>query len=170
MPFVRRLIFKGENNCEMAQQHWNRLVFFDQYFHPPSVEWKKKKKNEQQIYHYHLSCVQIQKRDRLWHSGRQPYLFIFFFSFNASLAWLGPVRKHVLPDLLSTGTVVLTAFYAVIAELLIRSASHWWTNAVPYQQYISSAYSITLLIWLSFAQFKKYTKLPNVDNIQCRER
>lgn len=46
MPFVRSLIFKGENKCEMPQQHSNGSVFSDQYFHPPIAvrEEKKKKK------------------------------------------------------------------------------------------------------------------------------
>lgn len=38
MSFVRHLIFKEENNCEMAQQHSNWSFYFDQYLHPPAVD------------------------------------------------------------------------------------------------------------------------------------
>lgn len=32
----------------------------DQYSHPPTVDREGKKKDEEQIHHYYLSCVQIQ--------------------------------------------------------------------------------------------------------------
>lgn len=88
MPFVRRLIFKGENKCETAQQHSNWSVFSDQYFHPPTVDGEGKKEDKEQIHHYYLSCVQNQKWDCPWHDGRQANLdwvhsYLFFFLFKA---------------------------------------------------------------------------------------
>lgn len=45
----------------MAQQHSNWSVFFDQYFHPSTIGREREKNDEEQIHHYYLSCVQIQK-------------------------------------------------------------------------------------------------------------
>lgn len=139
MPFVRRLIFKGENKCETAQQHSNWSVSSDQYFHPPTVDREGKKKDKEQIHHYYISCVQIQKWDSRPLLGR-------LFSFSASLARWGPVRKHVLPPPAIDDLLYRLHFYAIIPELFITLASHWWTDAVPYQQHISYAYRTTPLI------------------------
>ncbi len=153
MPFVRRLIFKGENKCETAQQHSNWSVFSDQYFHPPTVDREGKKKDKEQIHHYYLSCVQIQKWDCLWHGGRQPSSTgstPFFFLLTLHLLDQGLWGSTSYPTCYRQDLLYWPHFYAIIHELFIRPAAHWWTDAVPYHQHISYAYRTTPLISLSF--------------------
>lgn len=61
MPFVRRLLFKGDNNCEMAQQHSNRSVCSDQYFHLLLLLTGREKNDEDHNHHHYLCCALIQK-------------------------------------------------------------------------------------------------------------
>lgn len=111
MPFVRRLIFKGEKTCEMSQQHSNWSVFSDQYLHPPTVDRKRKRRIKNRF--IMIICLVYRfKRDTASNvvEDSQPVLGpLSFFPLNALLARSGPVTQYVLPDLLSTRLVVLTA-------------------------------------------------------------
>lgn len=128
MPFVRHLIYKEENNCEMAQQHSNCSVFFDQYFHPPSVDRERRERMMKNK--FILIIVPVY---RFRGGGKQPSCTVstLLFPFNASRAWPGAEGSTSYLTFCRQDLLYWPLFYAIIPELFIGPVPHWWTDAFP---------------------------------------